>query len=49
MYVNGTRNSDPVTMRKHILYFVDGMVSYSLKDLFEPGIRFNAVHFTGAE
>jgi len=40
---------DPISMREQILYFVDGMVCYSLKDFLEPSIRLNAVHFAGSQ
>ena len=38
-----------ISVGKQILYFIDGVVGYSLKNLFEPSVRFDAVHFAGAE
>jgi hypothetical protein len=38
-----------VSMREQVVYFVDGMVGYLLKDIFQPSIWFDTVHFAGTE
>ncbi|MCW3116382.1 MAG: hypothetical protein JWM28_464 [Chitinophagaceae bacterium] len=46
---NNVYNSLFPVMREQVFYFVDGMIGYAGKNIFQPAIRFDAMHFAGAQ